>query len=579
MTTITNHSEYTAAVNEAKLHDYRYFTLNAPTISDEQYDALYFAIQDYETAHPDETLADSPTQTCYSENGNGKRQVARRTACLSMKKIHDAKSMVKYLRTQQKACNLSNAVIDVEWKFDGDTVALVYLNGRLAEATYGHGKELMASDCMDHVKHVQGVPQIVTAWHDIDRVEVRGEVIINNANFDAYTGKKKAHRTTCSSFMNKKVAVAQECKLLEFHPFRVIGGDYLNHKYSMVQLQNIGFLTSGWVGQFNLGWKDEHLAYDSMEDAIEDIVCDAESKRDTLPFPTDGLVFKFNDYSVYDQIGTTDHDAKYNAAFKFRPVHKAVTTYRGYHTTIGEKTGKVTYIADYDMVVLNGIECSNANCGSEQTFMAKNLKPGCKVQVSLHGDVTPHIDGIVPQMTQIDTDGESTKSAESAENLSCGSCVSLTEEKENSVPSVCSVVEEESTKSAESAENLSCGSCVSLTEEEEDINDSEPIPYVAPEVKPVVPTPEPICAPVIPQYRAQPRREPKRHYRMVGEPRARVATATVSTPSPSRGRAGERVSPVAYVFATLAVVAFIVLCFAGLGAAVFFLPLLAGAFK
>ena len=559
MTTITNHSEYTAAVNEAKLHDYRYFTLNAPTITDEQYDRLYFAIQDYETAHPDETLADSPTQTCYSENGNGKRQVARRTACLSMKKIHDAKTMVKYLRTQQKACNLSNAVIDVEWKFDGDTVALVYLNGRLAEATYGHGKELMASDCMDHIKHVQGVPQIVTAWHDIDRVEVRGEVIINNANFEAYTGKKKSHRTTCSSFMNKKVAVAQECRLLEFHPFRVIGalhGPGANkHRHVMMWLKNQGFLTCGHVAQFTLT-----SDLDTMEQTIEDIVCEAENQRDTLPFPTDGLVFKFDNYEVYDQIGTTDHDAKYNAAFKFRPVHKAVTTYRGYHTTIGEKTGKVTYIADYDMVVLNGIECSNANCGSEQTFKAKNLKPGDKIQVSLHGDVIPHIDKtLTPALPREEGKGVDTTDTHviAAENNQSEPTPETSESR---------TIEEE------------CPS-VSLTEEE-DIDDSAPIaPYVAPEVTPVtIVNEESICAPVIPSvtnHRPTPqqgtRRAPRRNYRMVGEPRTRTASIAIEQ---------EKSTPwLAYVFATLAVVAFIILCFAGLGAAVFFLPLLAGAFK
>ena len=548
MTQITNHSEYTAAVNEAKLHDYRYFTLNAPTITDEEYDRLYFAIQDYETAHPDEVLADSPTQTCYSENGNGKRQVARRTACLSMKKIHDAKTMVKYLRTQQKACNLSDAVIDVEWKFDGDTVALVYLNGRLAEATYGHGKELMGNDCMDHIKHVQGVPQIVTAWHDIDRVEVRGEVIINNANFEAYTGKKKAHRTTCSSFMNKKVAVKSECELLEFHPFRVIGGDNIHHQYYMFKLPELGFLASGWICQFTLGWKNYPNFYsdEELEQIIEDIVCDAESKRDTLPFPTDGLVFKFDGYDMYDAIGTTDHDAKYNAAFKFRPVHKAVTTYRGYHTTIGEKTGKVTYIADYDMVVLNGIECSNANCGSEQTFKAKNLKPGDRIQVSLHGDVIPHIDHVIDE-PEIEAHADN---ADNADNNS---------------------LEEE--KSAESVESAG---------EEDDVDDSEPIVrYEAPTIDPITPAlDESLCygsyedAYVTEPVRNQPkpvvRREPKRKYRMANE-RPAQAVATTSE---------EQNTPIfAYILAALALVALGILCFASLGAAVFFLPLLAGAFK
>ena len=86
MKRIENFDEYRTMVDEVKVHDYRYFALNDPTISDEEYDAMYFALQEYEEQHEDEILPDSPTQQCYSENGNGKRTVARRTACLSMKK-------------------------------------------------------------------------------------------------------------------------------------------------------------------------------------------------------------------------------------------------------------------------------------------------------------------------------------------------------------------------------------------------------------------------------------------------------------------------------------------------------------
>ena len=160
MAKIKDFEEYRALVDEVKVHDYKYFALNAPTISDEEYDALYFALQEYEDTHPDEVLKDSPTQQCYSENGNGKRTVARRTACLSMKKLHDAKTVVKYLRAQQRAANISSkgTEVAVEWKFDGETVSLVYRQGVLTEATYGHGKELFGNDCLDHIKHVQGVP-------------------------------------------------------------------------------------------------------------------------------------------------------------------------------------------------------------------------------------------------------------------------------------------------------------------------------------------------------------------------------------------------------------------------------------
>lgn len=387
MKQIKNNREYCEMVDMVKYHDYKYFAQNAPTITDEEYDEMYFAIQTYETEHQSEILADSPTQQCYSENGNGKRTVARRTPCLSMKKVHDTKSLLKYLRTQEKVAGTKCSRIEVEWKFDGETVALVYRYGQLAEATYGHGKELMGCDCMEHIKHVQGVPQIVPRWEGEERVEVRGEVIINNSNFTKY-GMGKSQRVTSNAIMARKVAVENECSMLEFRPFRLITDVCPMQQVAVDYLPRMGFLESGYLDHFYLEPCDD----DCIQN-IERIVAYAESVREQQPFPSDGLVFKFDDYTVYDKIGYTDHDAKYNVAFKFRPVHKAKTTYRGYHTTVGDKTGKVTYVAEFDHVIMNGHDFCQANCGSERTFLEKGLSVGDRIEVSLHGDVIVCVDG------------------------------------------------------------------------------------------------------------------------------------------------------------------------------------------
>lgn len=399
MTKIKNFDDYRALVDVVKMHDYRFFGLNCPTISDEEYDAMYFALQEYEEQHADEILPDSPTQQCYSENGNGKRTVARRTACLSMKKLHDAKSVVKYLRAQQKAANINGkgTEVDVEWKFDGETVSLVYRRGRLSEATYGHGKELFGIDCLDHMKYVNGVEGYVEQWKDEDRVELRGEVIISLEEFARYSKAGKSPRSTSNGIMSKKEAVPSECIHLEFHPFRLIMDGVTRHMSAMQALERNGFKTSGFVSALKLEKPDAELEQD-----IENIVCTAEVKRDALPYPTDGLVFKFDNYDYYDRIGQTDHDAKYNCAFKFRPVFKAVTTYRGHHTTVGEKTGKITYVADFDEVEMNGHRFAHANCGSERTFLQKCLTPGCKIEVSLHGDVIVCVDRKIEDEPAID---------------------------------------------------------------------------------------------------------------------------------------------------------------------------------
>ena len=526
MKRIENFDDYRALVDEVKMHDYRYFGLNRPTISDEEYDAMYFALQEYEEQHADEMLPDSPTQQCYSENGNGKRTVARRTACLSMKKLHDAKAVVKYLRSQQRAANISSkgTMVAVEWKFDGETVSLVYRQGVLAEATYGHGKELFGNDCLEHIKHVQGVPSEVSAWSQYDRVEVRGEVIITLEEFARYSKAGKSPRSTSNGIMAKKVAVADECKRLEFHPFRLIMDGVTSHIPAMLTLRPIGFKTSGLVSSINLGKTDAEL-----DQYIEDLVCAAEVERESLPYPTDGLVFKFDNYTYYDRIGQTDHDAKYNCAFKFRPVFKAVTTYRGYHTTIGEKMGKVTYVADFDEVEMNGHRFAHANCGSEKTFNQKGLIPGCKIEVSLHGDVIVCVDGKVEDEPII-----------------------------NEKP----VIEEEPVVIDEDPLVIDESGFVHHPEPhviEHDINQGQEQEA----------EPEPI---------PQPKPKRKRNYPQVGEPTLRENEESVSAAQQEMSSCGIK-KALTYMFAALAVVSTGVVLFSIIGAAVFFLPLLAGAFK
>ena len=267
------------------------------------------------------------------------------------------------------------------------------------------------------------------------------------------------------------------------------------HMPAMPALERNGFKTSGFVSALNLENTDAELEQD-----IENIVCAAEVEREKLPYPTDGLVFKFDNYDYYDRIGQTDHDAKYNCAFKFRPVFKAVTTYRGHHTTVGEKTGKVTYVADFDEVEMNGHLFAHANCGSERTFLQKDLTPGCKIEVSLHGDVIVCVDGKVEEPC---------------------------------------VIEPEIHQSQE--------------------QDAEPEP---------APQPEPI---------PQPKPKRKRNYPQVGEPTLRENEESVSAQQEMSSCGIKKA--LTYMFAALAIVSTGVVLFSMIGAAVFFLPLLAGAFK
>lgn len=547
MAKIKDFEDYRALADEVKVHDYKYFALNAPTISDEEYDALYFALQEYEEAHPDEVLKDSPTQQCYSENGNGKRTVARRTACLSMKKLHDAKAVVKYLRAQQRVANISSkgAKVDVEWKFDGETVSLVYRCGMLSEATYGHGKELYGIDCLEHIKHVQGVPDQMAAWKEYDRVEVRGEVIISLEEFARYSKAGKSPRSTSNGIMAKKVAVTDECKRLEFHPFRLIMDGVVRHKEAMQALERNGFKTSGFVADLDLEKTDVELEQD-----IENVVCAAEVDREALPYPTDGLVFKFDNYDYYDRIGYTYHDAKYNCAFKFRPVFKAVTTYRGHHTTIGEKTGKVTYVADFDEVEMNGHRFAHANCGSKRTFLQKDLTPGCKIEVSLHGDVIVCVDGKVDEEPTVEEEPIIDEEP-------------IIEEEPLVIDEEPLVIDEEP---------LVIGEAGIVHHPEPHVIESEINQSQESEAEPEpIPQPEPEPAP-------KPKPKRKRYYPQVGEPTLREEReGTEEAFAEDKGLSVKKV--LAGALAVLMAVSAGVLMLAFAGAAVFLMPMIGGLTK
>lgn len=547
MAKIKDFEDYRALADEVKVHDYKYFALNAPTISDEEYDALYFALQEYEEAHPDEVLKDSPTQQCYSENGNGKRTVARRTACLSMKKLHDAKSVVKYLRAQQKAANINGkgTEVDVEWKFDGETVSLIYRRGRLSEATYGHGKELFGIDCLDHMKYVNGVEGYVEQWKDEDRVELRGEVIISLEEFARYSKAGKSPRSTSNGIMSKKEAVPSECIHLEFHPFRLIADGVTLHYYAMDELAYRGFLTCGFVEQIDLGKSDDELTQD-----VERIVCTAEVEREKMPYPTDGLVFKFDNYDYYDRFGQTDHDAKYNCAFKFRPVFKAVTTYRGHHTTVGEKTGKVTYVADFDEVEMNGHRFAHANCGSERTFLQKCLTPGCKIEVSLHGDVIVCVDGKVDEEPTVEEEPIIDEEP-------------IIEEEPLVIDEEPLVIDEEP---------LVIGEAGIVHHPEPHVIESEINQSQESEAEPEpIPQPEPEPAP-------QPKPKRKRYYPQVGEPTLREEReGTEEAFAEDKGLSVKKV--LAGALAVLMAVSAGVVMLAFAGAAVFLMPMIGGLTK
>ena len=372
--------EYNELVNTVKHHDYLYWTENNPAISDEQYDVLYSNLQDIESAHPEWTLPDSPTQ-CLSTatNGNNRRLVRRRTIMLSTEKANSVEKLTRWMQKTTKAAKKLGCIepdlFSVEWKYDGESCSLVYIDGDLVEASSGKGMD--GIDVLEHVKFVDNIPLQIPAK---GRVEIRGEIVCLFANLPKTN--YKTCRAAAIGYLANENPDAAVGRLMKFFPYQCIGEYFRSmtvHGMFMSIHQDFGF---------------EDIPHNSNEsmDYITNYVKECEHVRSKLEFPVDGLVIKAHHVDKWSDFGATDHHPKYSCAYKFPP-QMFTTTLRRVETTIGEKTGKVTYMAHFDPVIVNGATYTCASCGSEKTFLEKGIKVGDKILFGLANDVIPQVYG------------------------------------------------------------------------------------------------------------------------------------------------------------------------------------------
>ena len=367
-----NKQSYIDLVSEVKAHDYHYFIENSPVISDTDYDKLYFRIQQIEEQHPEWIVPDSPTQFAHGEKKNGHLQIRRRTPMLSTEKAQSIAAVEKWCkRTMKAGCE---DLYTVEWKYDGVSCSLVYIDGILTEASYGKGIE--GNDCMATAKLAQGVPaRIAPLSH---RIEVRGEMVVSFANFEQVEGYKNCRSAAQGILADTNTAIAH---LLEFHPYEVNGIETpsmsLGHTPNNSDLLNnlSGFSFSGGV-----------LAIVSKND-LAGLIEELTAQRDSLAYPTDGLVIKVYNVSMWESLGATEHHNHYAIAYKFAPSFTAETVCTSITHTVGA-TGKVTYIAHFSPVVLNGSDYDHASCGTHKSLQKKGIAVGARLLVGLSNDVT-----------------------------------------------------------------------------------------------------------------------------------------------------------------------------------------------
>lgn len=403
------HSAYVLAVNEANRHNYLYFVESNPEITDIEFDTLYYAIEDYERTHPDEILPDSPTQRVGSDLHSDAHTTPHRTPMLSCQKAKTVAEVLKWMQQTNKRVaralghNYPDQVeYSVEWKYDGISCSLVYQDGHLIEAST-RGDHKFGLDILHHVANITNIPKELRKglrlldgrWtpcaaddvpFDGHRVEVRGEIILPFADLPAVKAYNDT-RTAASAILNTDTPTPYD-HLLQFKAWQLITEDSIS-----IDMKDYSNTTSLDTLYETYGFDIEEVDIVTIASVERIIQAYADVRKDNT-FPTDGLVIKLQDKTVWSLMGATEHHPKSCIAYKF-PSVKAVTYCQAISETIGEKTGKVTPICWFTPVTIGGKTYEKCSLGSEATMRRIGIHVGSKIEVSLRNDVLIQVDRVI----------------------------------------------------------------------------------------------------------------------------------------------------------------------------------------
>jgi DNA ligase (NAD+) len=404
-------------------HAHSYYVLDAPQIPDAEYDKLFQELQAIEAAHPALLTADSPTQRVIGQVLDGFKPVRHAVAMLSIRTETDTESSgaINFDTRVRKELKLTEADAPVEYaaelKFDGLAINLRYENGVLVQATT-RGDGETGEDVTQNIRTIAELPLRLIGINAAV-LEVRGEVYIARADFDALNDRQRA--LIAAGAKNEKTFV---------NPRNAAAGAVRQLDPAIAAKRPLSFFAYG-LGDVQ-GW-DIPATHSAMLDALRAMglpVCADRvvaqgaaglvafhqamgAKRDALPFDIDGVVYKVNSIELQKQLGFVSREPRWAVAHKY-PAQEQMTVVRDIDIQVG-RTGKLTPVAKLEPVFVGGTTVSNATLHNEDETRRKDVRIGDTVIVRRAGDVIPEVVGVVldPSVGEggpsFDTSGRSEK--------------------------------------------------------------------------------------------------------------------------------------------------------------------------
>ena len=370
-------------------HNHKYYVENAPEISDFDFDAMMRELQELEREHPEYADPASPTLRVGSDLGAEFRTVRHRYPMLSLGNTYSLDELHEFLGRIEREAGATDYVCEL--KFDGTAISLTYEHGRLVQAlTRGDGVE--GDDVTANVRTVRSVPLRLRGEGWPELFEIRGEVLMPYASFDRLNAEREANdeqlfanpRNAAAGTLKQQQSAVVARRGLDCTLYQLTGDDlpFATHWESLEKAREWGFKVSG----------EARICRSVAE--IDAFIAHWDEARRQLPFPTDGVVVKVNDFAVRRQLGFTAKAPKWAVAYKFK-AEQALTRLESVSFQVG-RTGAVTPVANLDPVLLAGTTVRRATLHNAEQMALLDIRPGDMVYVEKGGEIIPKITGVEP---------------------------------------------------------------------------------------------------------------------------------------------------------------------------------------
>ncbi len=385
-----------------RFHEYRYYILNDPLLSDPEYDRLYKMLEKAEQAHPEWISPDSPTQRVGGGLVKSFPKVDHLVPMLSLDNSYEAADLEDWDRRARELSGRDNLEYCVEPKFDGASISLIYEHDLLVRAaTRGDG--VTGDEITTNIKQIRSVP-LSAAFSDygISQVEIRGEVLMNKENFARYN--QQLMEEGLPPLANPRNAAAGT--------LRIKDSAEVGRRNLEAFLYHVSFVQSGTPGRrpvpdthsgmlqmlWDLGFRSPQQEMKILQGAaaVVNHVEAFEAQRDGLPYEIDGMVIKVNSLALQDQLGMTSHHPRWAIAFKFK-ARQASSRLLDVEFQVG-RTGAVTPVAKIEPVQVGGVTVSSISIHNEDYIREKDLMKGDSILIERSGDVIPQIVKSFPEL-------------------------------------------------------------------------------------------------------------------------------------------------------------------------------------